>query len=200
MNSICNFCCWSAAILLGLKPKSQNQCFGSGFIDSGSGSSILGWVPIRIQSRSRVLMTKNWKKCKAGKKFAIYLTLGLHKGRPSYRRSLQPSKDNIQHFKTWNFLTCLIFLFLWVIFALLEPDPDSDLGSGSIDPIESGSGSETLPKTTTKLTQKHVEKLTSARLKFSKVSPPFLGDVIQSRPKTCHWLQILTASAVVSST
>jgi hypothetical protein len=25
--------------------------------------------------------------------------LGLHKGHPSYRRNLQPSKENIQHFK-----------------------------------------------------------------------------------------------------
>ncbi len=39
------------------------------------------------------------------------------------QKSLQPSKENIQHFKTWNFL--IFFLFLWVIFAL-------------------GSGSETL--------------------------------------------------------
>ena len=27
---------------------------------------------------------------------------GLHKGRSSYRRSLQPSKENIQHFKRWK--------------------------------------------------------------------------------------------------
>jgi hypothetical protein len=33
-------------------------------------------------------------------KTATYLSIGLHKGRPSYRRSLQPSKENIQHFKT----------------------------------------------------------------------------------------------------
>jgi hypothetical protein len=31
---------------------------------------------------------------------AIYLSLGFHKGRPSYRRSLQPSKENIQYLKT----------------------------------------------------------------------------------------------------
>jgi hypothetical protein len=31
---------------------------------------------------------------------AIYLSLDLHKGLPSYRRSLQPSIENIQHFKT----------------------------------------------------------------------------------------------------
>jgi hypothetical protein len=30
----------------------------------------------------------------------IYLSLGLHKGRPSYTRSIQSSKENIQHFKT----------------------------------------------------------------------------------------------------
>ncbi len=31
---------------------------------------------------------------------AIYLSLGLHKVCPSYRRSLQLSKEAIQHFKT----------------------------------------------------------------------------------------------------
>ncbi len=44
----------------------------------------------------------------------FYLSLGLHKGCPSYRRSLRLSKkENIQHFKTWY------FLLLWVISALL---------------------------------------------------------------------------------
>ncbi len=37
------------------------------------------------------------------KKTTIYLSLGIHKERPSHR-SLQLSKENIQHFKTWNFL------------------------------------------------------------------------------------------------
>jgi hypothetical protein len=70
-------------------------------------------------------------------KTTIYLYLGLHKGRPSYKRSLQLSKENIQHFKTWNFI---IFSLLRVIFALLDPDPDSEYGSGSgsTDLIESG--------------------------------------------------------------
>jgi hypothetical protein len=35
-----------------------------------------------------------------GSKTTIYLSLGLQKGRPSHRRSLQPSKENIHHFKT----------------------------------------------------------------------------------------------------
>jgi hypothetical protein len=43
-----------------------------------------------------------WKKLKKiwSKKTAIYPSLGLHKGFPSYRRSFQPLKENIQHFKT----------------------------------------------------------------------------------------------------
>jgi hypothetical protein len=60
----------------------------------------------RSGSGSRVLMTKNWEKFTVeknliflGSKIAIYLSLGLHKGRPSYRRSLQRSQE-IQHFKT----------------------------------------------------------------------------------------------------
>jgi hypothetical protein len=35
-----------------------------------------------------------------GSKTAIYLSLGLHKVCPSNRRSLQLSKEAIQHFKT----------------------------------------------------------------------------------------------------
>jgi hypothetical protein len=60
--------------------------------------------PIRIQG---FLMTRNWKrftaeknKKKLGSKTTIYLYLNLHKGRPSYKRSLQLSMENIQHFKT----------------------------------------------------------------------------------------------------
>jgi hypothetical protein len=45
-------------------------------------------------------MTKNLKKFTAEKKTTIYLSLGTPKGSPSYRRSLQPAKDNIQNFKT----------------------------------------------------------------------------------------------------
>ncbi len=59
---------------------------------------------------------------------AISLSLGFHKGRPSYRRSLQPSKGNIQHFKTWNF-----WIFFYFVGHFCTP------GSGSTDPIESGS-------------------------------------------------------------
>ncbi len=44
-------------------------------------------------------------------KTAIYLSICLHKGRPSYREH--------QEFQNMKFLN--FFLFLWVIFALLDP-------------------------------------------------------------------------------
>jgi hypothetical protein len=67
------------------------------------------FIRIRTQSGSRALMTKNLKKITAEKKIKFlldqklqftYLSLGLHKERPSYRRSLQLSKEAIPHFKT----------------------------------------------------------------------------------------------------
>ncbi len=54
--------------------------------------------------------------------------LGLHNRRPSYWRSLQPPKENIQHFKTWNFLTfsyfCGYFLLVWMRICLTSLDRD----------------------------------------------------------------------------
>jgi hypothetical protein len=66
-----------------------------------------------------------------GSKTTIYLSLGLHKEEAfsSQKRPSNTSKHEL--FKK--------FLLLWVIFALLDPDPDSE-GSGSTDPIESGYG------------------------------------------------------------
>jgi hypothetical protein len=52
--------------------------------------------------------------------------------------ALKRGHPTLQNMKFFNF-----FLLLWVIFALL--DPDSESGSGSTDPIESGSA--TLHKT-----------------------------------------------------
>jgi hypothetical protein len=70
-------------------------------------------------------MTRNRKKLTAGtqiffllKKIAIYLYLGLYKGRPSTEEAF--SKENIHHFKHE---ISYFFLFLWVIYALLDPDP-----------------------------------------------------------------------------
>ncbi len=98
------------------------QSFVSQFIDSGSGSSILGWIiPIRTQGFDDQKLEKisSWNFFFQSK-IATFLSLGLNKGCPSYSRSRQPSKENIQHFKTCNLN---FFLFLWVIFALLDPDP-----------------------------------------------------------------------------
>jgi hypothetical protein len=101
------------------------QCVGSWFIDpgSGSGSSILGWIRIRING----LMMKNWKRIQLKtnllpfwSKSAIYLFLGLHKGSPRYRRSLQPSKRTISTSK--HEISKLFSIFVGY-FALLDPDP-----------------------------------------------------------------------------
>jgi hypothetical protein len=78
------------------------QGCGSAFISSGSGSSILGWIPMRFQSKNWQNITAEKKLNFFGSKTTIYLSLGLHKERPSYRRSLQLSKETIQHFKTWT--------------------------------------------------------------------------------------------------
>ncbi len=69
-----------------------------------------------------VLMKKNWKKIQLEKKIiffdqkiAIYQSLGLLRVRPSYRRILSPALQNMK---------CIsFFVFLWVIFAFLFPDP-----------------------------------------------------------------------------
>ncbi len=74
--------------------------------------------PIRIQSFNDQKLKKkySWKKFNFfGSKTTIYLSLGLHKERPSYRRSIQLLKENIQHFKTWNF--SIFSYILWVIVA-----------------------------------------------------------------------------------
>ncbi len=102
---------------------------GSAFISSGSRSSILSWIPIRIQYgpgiRIQGFNDQILKKILAEKKIisktSIYLSLGLHKERPSYRRSLQLSKEAIQHFKIW---TLNIFSTFRGNFVLLDPDPD----------------------------------------------------------------------------
>ncbi len=64
---------------------------------------------IRIQSGSKALMTKNWEKMQLNI-FFLFLIRNCNllisrppKTIPSYRRSLQPSKENIQHFEQWNF-------------------------------------------------------------------------------------------------
>jgi hypothetical protein len=54
-------------------------------------------------------------------KNGIYLSLGLHKGRPSYRKkpsALKRENPAIQNMKFLNFL-----LFLWIISGLLDPNP-----------------------------------------------------------------------------
>jgi hypothetical protein len=64
---------------------------------------------------------ENAGKKKHEKKAGVWIRIDLvriHKGRPTYRKSLQPSKENIQHFKIWNYFTffylCGQFLSSWI--------------------------------------------------------------------------------------
>jgi hypothetical protein len=70
-------------------------------------------------------MTKNLKKFTAGKKLNFFLS------KTSIANEAFSSQERTSSF----------FLLLWVIFALLDPDPDSkyESGSGSTGQIESGS-------------------------------------------------------------
>ncbi len=112
-------------------PNHQNdtgdQGCGSAFVSSGSGSSILGRIRIRIriQYGSRALMTKNWKKITAEKNYFFYLSLGHYKERSSYTRSLQLSKEAIQ-IQNMNFYIffyfCGSFLPFWIRIRIHWPD------------------------------------------------------------------------------
>ncbi len=69
-------------------------------------------------------------------KIAIYLSLGLHKGRQSYRRSLQPSKENIKHFETLISWLFSIFVGHFCPPGSVAEFTDSDWG----DEVNSGGG------------------------------------------------------------
>ncbi len=118
--------CGSALIKCGSGYRSGSSIF----YNCGSGSRIR--IPDPDPGFDDLKLTKNLQLeiqfLFSWSKIAIYLSLGLHKGRPSYMRSLQPSKENTQHFKTWKFWTFSIF---WVTFALLDPDPQFECGSRS---------------------------------------------------------------------
>jgi hypothetical protein len=96
------------------------QCFESGFIECTLHNRIriqhfrlnTNPDPIRIQGYDDQKLGKiySWNFFYYIFLIKSYLSLGLHKGHPSYRRSLQPSKENIQHFKTWSFLTFFYFV------------------------------------------------------------------------------------------
>jgi hypothetical protein len=94
------------------------------------------WIWIQGFDAPKSEICHSWEKNFFDKKLQ-FLSLGLYKGRLSYRRSLQPSKENIQRFKTWNFFTffyfCGSFLPSWIriwiqqltlIRINADPDPD----------------------------------------------------------------------------
>ncbi len=63
---------------------------------------LIQWIRIRINDQKLEKNTGEIFFIFDRSKFANYLYMGLLKGRPSYRRSLQPSEKNIQHLKKLN--------------------------------------------------------------------------------------------------
>jgi hypothetical protein len=110
------------------KKKYIHNC-GSGFIETRSGSS--------ISSESGSWYGYNWIQGFDDQKLKEKST-DLIKNCNLLMSKLQekPSALHLQHFKRMKFNN--FFIYLWVIFALLAPDPD---------PIESRSGSTALAET-----------------------------------------------------
>jgi hypothetical protein len=87
------------------------------------------WPKTRKKCRKHLYFFKS-KNCNL-------LILGLHKGRPSYRRILQPSKENIHHFKTLNFFTFFYFcgsflpswIQIWIRILNVDLDPATQIYS-----------------------------------------------------------------------
>jgi hypothetical protein len=89
-------------------------------------------------------MTKNLKKFTAEKRILYFF--GQKQERSSAPKREHPA---LQNKKFLNFFLCL-----WSVFALLDPDLDSEAVSRSTDLIESGSKSETLD-----FTKLYIEKV-----------------------------------------
>jgi hypothetical protein len=121
-------------------PPSHGRCCGSGFTESGS--SILSESGSVSDSWSRVLRTKNCRKSSWKLFFyrylfwpiPIYLSLGLLKNvQATIHENPSALKREHQALKKMKIIT--FYLFLWAIFALLDPDPDCESGSESRDPL-----------------------------------------------------------------
>ncbi len=121
---------------------SCRQCCESVFIWSGFGSSILGWIPIRIQGFVDQKLTKIYNKNKYFVLFFKSKTTIYPIPRPPQRTSKLQKEAFKRTSSTSKHEIFKFFLLLSVIFALLDPDSES----GSTDPIETGSHSDPDPQ------------------------------------------------------
>ncbi len=112
------------------------------------------WIRIRIRIQIQGFDDQKLEKYSGNFVFFFWSKIerkGLHKGRPSSRRSLQPSKENIQHFNRWNLSTVFYFFgpFLrsWIRIRIRIQGPHW---------IRIKSGSTTLAKSVRELLTRHL--------------------------------------------
>ncbi len=119
-------------LIWGFVSVSLNQSCGSGFTESGSGygsgPSIINYSGYGSNPDPGFWWPKSKKKNTAENFFFFFWSKIAICFCPRYRRSLQPSKENIQHFKKWNWLTffyvCGLFLSSWIRIQIANPDTD----------------------------------------------------------------------------
>ncbi len=109
----------------------RRQSCGSGFIESGSGYG--SGSSISSESGSNQDPWFWLSKTEEEKNFWWIFFFKNCNLLMSKLQNLQLVKENIQHFKKWNFLT---FLCFWAWIRIANPDPDTDPGTPlNPDPI-----------------------------------------------------------------
>jgi hypothetical protein len=99
--------------------------------------------------------------------------------------SVQPTEafsPQKRTFSTSKHINSEPFLFLWVIFALLDPDPGSKSGLGSTDLIESGSNPDPDPKHRLKTTV-----TTNKITKFTNIEARLLSTIHNKHERGRVW-------------
>ncbi len=126
-------------------------------------------------------------------KIAIYL-------RPSYRRSLQPSKENIQHFKKCNyffFYVSGLFSPSWIRIRIRIADPAKDLGTPFNPDLGVLGWSARLPVGPGVVHQVHVLRALQPNIHHSLYSPSNLK--LRRRQGSAVWCQVFAKYAQIQN-
>ncbi len=64
-----------------------------------------------------------------GSRIAIYLSIGLPKGRPTKGKAFNPLKRTSRHFKTWKFFSIFVCHFCNPVIENADPDPATQINA-----------------------------------------------------------------------